>query len=262
MSERLAIAGSFARAAGSYDEHAALQLAVARDLDSLIAELPAPQRAMDLGAGTAPLLRAQRTRWPSTRWLVVDIAEAMLREAKDRGRLESGCQALCADAMALPLTDASLDLLFSSFALQWCDSLPQLAGELARVLRPGAILAISVPVAGTLTELRESWASADHRDHVNALPSASDWQQALTNAGFVIHVQHQTRIRQHYPDLRAIGSMLRATGAHHVFGNRPGGLTGRGKLAAVQDAYEKLREQEGLPLSWQVCLLLAEKTGD
>lgn len=259
MSERHAIADSFGRAAASYDAHAQLQHAVARDLDAMIAGQAAPGRVLDLGAATAPLLRAQRQRWPESQWLVMDIALPMLTEAMARGRLAGGSYPVCADAMQLPLADNSVDLLFSSFALQWCSPLSSLAGELYRVIRPGGSLALSVPLVGTLAELEQSWRSVDDQVHVNSLPGATQWADALGETGFMIARQHQVCIRQHYPDLRAIGVMLKATGAHHVVREKPAGLTGRRKLARLLEAYEHLREPGGLPVTWQVGYLIARK---
>lgn len=259
MSERHAIAGSFSRAAASYDAHAALQLSVAKTLLDLVPEDLPVQTAVDLGAGTAPLARRQQARFPDARWLMLDIAEPMLREARQRGRLDHHSHAVCADAMALPLADRSVDLLFSSFALQWCSPLADLLRELDRVMPPGATLALSVPLAGTLAELQRAWAQVDQGRHVNSLASAEDWHGAISGAGFSLVNAEQVQIRQHYPDLRSIAAMLRATGAHHVTGRSAAGLTGRRKMAALVRAYDAMREAEGLPVTWQVLYLLARK---
>lgn len=253
-----AVADAFGRAARSYDSHAGLQLAVAKTLAGSLPEI-APRLAVDLGAGTAPLSWQFRRQWPDTRWLAMDVSEAMLREGVDRGRLGSEFRPVVADASALPLADGSVDLLFSSFALQWCGDLPRLCGELNRVLAPGGCLAFSVPVAGTLTELEQSWRQVDDAVHVNRLAGPGEWQAALFGAGLKYQQAHCAGIRQHYPDLRSIAAMLRHTGAHRVDRDGPAGLTSPRKLKKLITAYEALREAQGLPVTWQVLYLVVEK---
>src|SRR5690606_12878966 len=140
----------------------------------------------------------------------------------------------------------------SSFALQWCNELPALATEIARVMTPGATFAFCLPVAGTLDELRASWAEVDDVPHVNHFYRADDWLAALGGAGLYADTVHTQQIREHYPDVRAIGTMLRATGAHHVQRSATPGLTSRRRYAALQAAYERRRTGAGLPLTWQV----------
>lgn len=262
MPARQAVAGAFGRAARDYDSHADLQLAAARQLAGMVADEPAPSVAADLGCGTAPLSWQFRRQWPHTRWLGLDIAEPMLREGITRGRLDADFAPVLADAMQLPLPDGGVDLLYSSFALQWCLPLERLATELARVLRPGGVLALSLPVDGTLAELKHSWAQVDDGIHVNRFASADDWQRQLTAAGLAVEQCRQLCVRQHYPDVRAIARMLKRTGAHHVDrGGAAAGLTTRSRLRRLEAAYECLREDGGLPLSWQVLYLTARREG-
>ena len=256
---RRAVAESFGRAARSYDAHARLQLAAARTLKDMLPEDLAPAWAVDLGVGTGPVTRALCEQLPKTRWLALDIAEPMLHEGVARGRFVGQCQPVCADAMQLPLAAASAGLVFSSFALQWCTALPPLAAEIARVMAPGGVFAFCLPVAGTLAELRESWAAADDAPHVNRFHRSDDWLAALQAAGLQVDTAHTHQVREHYPDVRAIATMLRATGARHVVRAAPAGLTGRRRYAAFQSAYEQLRTSQGLPLSWQILYAVLRK---
>lgn len=252
------VAEAFGRAARSYDQYAGLQLAVAKTLAAGLPEM-APDVAVDLGAGTAPLSWQFRRQWPDTRWLALDVSEPMLREGVARGRLGDDFVPVVAEATRLPLADGSVDCLFSSFALQWCSDLDALCRELNRVLAPGGCLAFSVPVAGTLAELEESWRRVDDEQHVNRLEEPGIWQAALFRAGLKYQRAHCATVREHYPDLRAVGSMLKFTGAHRVDRDRPAGLTSPRKLKQLVQAYERFREPEGLPVTWQVLYVVVEK---
>jgi SAM-dependent methyltransferase len=112
---------------------------------ALAAVDPAPTRALDLGTGTGQGAFAIARRFPDAEVVGVDLAEAMLAEARrktpaelaDRLRFENG------DASSLPFPDASFDLVAHANMIPFFD-------ELARVLTPGgqAVFAFSVG-AGT-----------------------------------------------------------------------------------------------------------------
>jgi ubiquinone/menaquinone biosynthesis C-methylase UbiE len=112
---------------------------------ALAAVDPAPARALDLGTGTGQGAFAIARRFPGTAVVGVDLADAMLAEARrktppelaERVRFENG------DASALAFPDASFDLVAHANMIPFFD-------ELTRVLAPGgqAVFAFSVG-AGT-----------------------------------------------------------------------------------------------------------------
>jgi SAM-dependent methyltransferase len=108
---------------------------------ALAAVDPAPARALDLGTGTGQGAFAIARRFPGTEVVGVDLADAMLGEARrkmpaelaERVEFENG------DASALPFPDASFDLVAHANMIPFFD-------ELARVLAPGgqAVFAFSL----------------------------------------------------------------------------------------------------------------------
>lgn len=98
------------------------------------ASLGAPDTVLDVGCGTGRLLRAAAQRWPAARLMGVDLAQGMVRVARER---TPGATFYQGAAEALPLPDASVDLALSTTSFHhWND---QSAGvrEVWRVLRPG-----------------------------------------------------------------------------------------------------------------------------
>lgn len=253
-----AIARAFGRAARSYDEYAAVQISVARSLLGMLPDDCAAVQAIDLGCGTAAMARQLCTRLPHCHWLGVDVSQAMLDEAHQRGRLHNRYQPVCADATALPLADSSRDLVFSSFALQWVDAAAACV-EVSRVLRADGLLLMALPVAGTLRELKESWAEVDQQVHVNTLLAAPEWLQQLERYRLACVDAQTITITEHYPSLNAIGRMLKLTGAHHVSGRQSAGLLSPRRRRVLEQAYEMKRDGKGLPLTWQVLFVLARK---
>ena len=84
-----------------------------------------PVRVLDLGCGPGHAALAMRKRWKSAQVLALDLALPMLVGIK-RDWLRP-LSRVCADARALPLADASIDVLFSNLCMQWIDDMPGVA---------------------------------------------------------------------------------------------------------------------------------------
>ncbi|MNM54233.1 Malonyl-[acyl-carrier protein] O-methyltransferase [compost metagenome] len=244
------MAASFSRAAASYDSVAALQRAVGM---SLLAQLPddlAPTRWLDLGSGTGHFSRVLAERLPAASGVAVDIAEGMLRHARSE---QGGARFhVAGDAERLPLRDNSVDLVFTSLAVQWCGQFASVLDEVRRVLRPGGVLAFSSLCVGTLTELRDSWQAVDGMVHVNRFRRFEDYQRLCAGSGLEqLGLQQRAHVL-HYPDVRSLTHELKALGAHNLNPGRPAGLTGRARMQGLLQAYEAFRQPEGLPATYQV----------
>jgi malonyl-CoA O-methyltransferase len=207
---------------------------------------------LDLGAGTGQGTRALRARYRRSLVVACDIAPGMLVAARAQMGFRRRFERVCADAYRLPLADASVDLIFSSLMLQWCDELDAVIRELRRVLRPGGVLSFSSFGPDTLGELRDAWAQADTASHVSRFLDMHDVGMALARAGFAEPVLDVDRHVLHYRDVRALMDELKAIGAGNATAGRPRGLTGRARLAAMTGAYERRRSAQGLPATWEV----------
>lgn len=240
------------RASASYDGSAVLQ---ARMRQQLIERLDwiafTPESVLDLGCGTGHGALALAARWPMARVIAADRSRGMLRELS-RLDAEGRCERLCADAVSLPLPDASVDLVFCNLMLQWCDDLDAAFAEIARVLRPRGLLTFTTLGPDTLAELREAWRAADAATHVIPFTDMHDIGDGLVRAGLAEPVLDVVRVTLTYPDLRALMGDLKAIGAQNATMERPRGLTGRGRLRAVEAAYEQFRRDGTLPASCEV----------
>lgn len=244
---------SFARAAERYDTAAALQQEVAsRLLERLELVKIEPRRVLDLGCGTGQAIPALMSRYRGAEIVALDSAQPMLQRARTRGRWLRRARCVCADAERLPLADASFDLVFSNLMLQWCGDLDRTFADLQRILRPGGLLIFTSFGPDTLGELRASWAQADERPHVNAFLDMHDVGDALVRSRFADTVMDVERLTVTYPDVWALMRELKAIGAHNVTAGRARGLTGRGRLRKMADAYEAFRRDGVLPASYEV----------
>jgi ubiquinone/menaquinone biosynthesis C-methylase UbiE len=114
-----------------------------------------PRVFLDLGTGTGSLALAAAERWPSARIVALDASEAMLAVARSRVVADgdadpSRFEWLSSDAAAIPLDDAAVDTIASSFMLQLATDRPAVLREALRVLRPGGNLSLVTWLADDL----------------------------------------------------------------------------------------------------------------
>lgn len=244
------VAHSFSRAAHTYDSVANLQRTVG---GQLFANLPAADsvvRVLDLGCGTGFFSDALVERFPQADIVGLDIAEGMIDFA--RSHRADTIQWLCGDAENLPLLSASIDVIFSSLAIQWCENLPGLFRELRRVLKPGGQLLFSTLGPNTLHELKSAWQTVDGNVHVNRFQPAEEVQAQLRLAEFQIEQWRTENRVLGFARLVDLTRELKALGAHNINRGQASGLTGRRKLEALMSAYECYRNENLLPATYEI----------
>ncbi|MGF1614226.1 MAG: malonyl-ACP O-methyltransferase BioC [Gammaproteobacteria bacterium] len=248
------VRAAFERAATTYDEVAVLQRTVAeRLLEHLEPVRLRPKRVLDLGAGTGICLRQLEKRYRHASIIALDLAEAMLRRARQKApRFFSRQCFVCADAESLPFGHQSVELVFSNLTLQWCNQLQQTYSEFARVLAPGGLLVFSTFGPDTLQELRHSFAKVDGHSHVNSFQDLHDIGDELMASGFQDVVVDTERLTMTYRDVRSLMRDLKSLGAHNVTSSRQRALTGKQRMHAMAQAYEAYRQEGLLPATYEV----------
>ncbi|TCJ18165.1 malonyl-[acyl-carrier protein] O-methyltransferase BioC [Parasulfuritortus cantonensis] len=261
---RQAIRRSFEQAASGYDASAFLQQEVCRRLDERLDMIKlAPARILDAGCGTGFALPLLDRRYPKAELVGLDLAHAMLVEARRRrpkpsllGRLFGGSSAaapmVCADMTSLPLAADSCDLVWSSLAMQWLDDPETMFREVRRVLRPGGLVLFASLGPDTLKELRAAFAGLDGHGHVNRFIDMHDVGDALVHAGFANPVMEMEHLTLTYADLKDLLRDLKGIGAHTVLEERRQGLMGRREWYRLVENYEAFRHDGRLPATYEV----------
>lgn len=264
--DKKAVRRAFERAAPHYEEHAILHREVGRrlveHLDPIRIE---PATILDLGCGPGASFEALGKRFPNAALVGVDLAHAMVSEARARAAWWRRALALrtpvlvCGDAESLPLAAASVDLVFSNLALQWCRA-ERVFQEAARTLRVGGLLLFATLGPDTLKELRAAFAKADGARHVHDFVDMHDLGDALVASGFADPVMEMEVVTLEYASVAALAADLKAVGARNASPRRPRGLTTRAIWQRVAERYEAQRRDGALPATYEVIYGHAWKT--
>ncbi|MGI5371556.1 class I SAM-dependent methyltransferase [Streptomyces iakyrus] len=142
--------------------------------------LRAGDRVLDAGCGTGRALPPLRAAVGASGVVLgADLTPAMLREAVRAGRDRDG-QLLLTDVAALPLRSRSLDAVFGAGLISHLESPAENLRELARVVRPGGVLALFHPIGRAALAARHgrSITPDDLRAEANLRPllAGSGWR--------------------------------------------------------------------------------------
>jgi ubiquinone/menaquinone biosynthesis C-methylase UbiE len=115
-----------------------------------LAEEPV-RRVLDLGCGTGQLAHRLAAIRPAVGVCGCDLSPGMLRQARRR---DAGVGWVGGDAGRLPFRSAAFDAVVSTEAFHWFPDQPAALREIARVLRPGGrlLLTVVVPPLGVVRQ--------------------------------------------------------------------------------------------------------------
>jgi malonyl-CoA O-methyltransferase len=226
-----------------------------------------PQQVLDVGAGTGYGLQQLRTRYAAANLIGLDLSTTMLMRARSKlpatrwldrmsSRLISKPAAstdfICADMERLPLKSHSVDLLWSSLALQWANDLEATLRDFYRTLAPNGLLMFATFGPDTLKELRSAFAHIDDAPHVNRFADLHDIGDMLVNAGFASPVMEMEMLTLTYADLKSLMVDLKGIGAHNAATVRRRGLLGKSAWKILEQQYEGNRVDGRLPATYEV----------
>ena len=115
--------------------------------------------------------------------------------------------------LQLPFQTHSIDLICSTFTLEWLPDLPIFFNEIKRVLKPQGLFLFSTLGPDTLKELRHAWQQLDHYDHVNLFYDMHDLGDMLVKLKFENPVLDREDITLLYPDLISLFKEIKQAGS-------------------------------------------------
>ncbi len=227
----------FERAATTFDDsdfvHEATRDGVLARLEPLTIDA---KIVVDLGCATGAAQALLAKRFKGARILNVDIAAAMLEQARAKKGWFSKSSFLQADCSALPLADESVDVVFANLLLPWFEDPTPLLSEVARVLRKEGVFAFATLGPDSLREIAAAWRSVDDGAHVGRFPDMHDLGDGLVRAGLRDPVLDVDRLHVRYENLSRLLTDLTATGSRNCLIDRTKSLTGKDRFKAMRDA--------------------------
>ena len=191
---------------------------------------------VDLGSATGSAGRQLARRFRGARVVAVDSSLRMLGKLQRKRSWFSKGAAVQGDALALPLADASVDVIFANLLLPWIDEPGAAFAEIARVLREDGLFAFATLGPDSLLGLRDAWRSVDSGVHVKRFADMHDLGDALVRAGLHDPVLDVDRLSVSYQSSEALFRDITATGARNTLQQRARGLLGRRRFRAMTSA--------------------------
>ena len=245
---------NFSAAAAEYDARAEFQhVETARVFDAAAMLLPADARIVDIGCGTGYFAQLASRAQKNWRITGIDIAPGMCALASAQ------CAVVQADAVALPMADASCQAVVSSLCLQWVEALPRALAEMYRVLQPGGRAIIATLGSQTLRELRGVAAEAELSLGMLPMREAQEYRWMISDAGFGVTLFEQKPGLEYYPTVGALLDSMRLIGAGNNFASGARGLTGAGRWKKMLARYESQRDRQGIPATWDRIFTILHK---
>jgi len=207
---------------------------------------------VDLGSATGSAGRLLEKRFRGARVVAVDLSAGMLGKLRRKRSWFSKIAAVQGDARALPLADASVDVVFANLLLPWIDEPMAAFTEIARVLRKDGLFTFATLGPDSLLGLRNAWRVADDSLHVRCFPDMHDIGDALVRAGLRDPVLDVDRLSVSYPNSAALFRDITATGARNSLQLRARGLVGRRRFRAMTDALFAPEQAGGATLQFEL----------
>lgn len=180
---------------------AAVAASLGCGVPTAVADLHDGETVLDLGSGAgADVLISARRVGPSGKAIGLDMTDEMLdlarRNAADAGL--ANVEFVKGYIEAIPLADASVDVVISNCVLNLSGDKPKVLAEAARVLRDGGRFAISDVIAD---EEMDDATRADMQQWTGCVAGAltrAEFEQALADAGLAeVEIRETHRVHEH-----------------------------------------------------------------
>lgn len=260
--DRIKVRRSFDRGSCRYDDIVVVQKRVIEEMLARLQETAVracPARILDVGAGTGMLLRSLRRLFPEAFLAGIDLAPGMGSAALGAPARDEKLLYVEGDAECLPFSDASFDLVVSTSAFQWLNTLDAAFAEVFRVLSPGGMFLFSLFGEGTLYELQSSYRrallaeNALDRDRSHRFFKCAEVVEALARNGYCDVSGERSVEKEYYPDVFSLLRALHSIGAGNAVSVPSNGLGGRRLIMQMSAAYQDdFLEKDKIPVTYDV----------
>jgi malonyl-CoA O-methyltransferase len=251
---------SFNRAATTYDSFAILQDTISNKLFDRLKKINlSPLEILDLGCGTGTNGVNLKKQYEKSRIINYDFSENMLSEARLKQKIfilnqinPSPYSYICGDIEAIPLKENSLDLVWSSSTLQWCNELDLVFNQVKKILKPGGLFIFSTFGPNTLNELREITENLFNEKRTSTFIDIRNVDNLLIDSHFSNPVLEVENFTMTYNEVGKLFMDIKSIGATNGNISKAKGLSGRSFTKKIIEKYEEYRKNKLLPASYEV----------
>lgn len=253
MTRKNEISKAFAKQASTYEAVAKVQHEIGQRLFERLHYLKiTPLRILDLGCGPGHFSRELSLLYPKAQIVSLDLAPAMLMQAKKKQGWLRKWPLVAADMHKMPFISGSFDLVFANQVIHWAESLPQVLRELNRVMNVNGCLMFTTLGPDTFKELKTAW-SEHSSAHANEFTDMHDVGDLLMAERFLEPIMDMELLSVHYETLSKLVRSLKAQGVININPERAKGLTGKGAWHTFEARYnELLTAEQKYPLTYEV----------
>ena len=248
------ISKAFNKSAIEYELAAKVQQEIGERLFERLQYLKiAPKRILDLGCGPGFFSRELTKMFPKAQIFGLDLAQAMLVEAKKKQSWRRKWSLVAADMSKMPIVTGTFDLVFANQVIHWGTPLDQVFRELNRVMNVNGCLMFTTLGPDTFKELKIAWSGANHYAHVNEFSDMHDIGDCLMAEHFLEPVMDMELLSVHYETLPKLLRSLKSQGVRNVNPERNHGLTGKHSWQQFEKNYTLMQTDKGkYPLTYEV----------
>lgn len=209
------VALGFDKAASQYNSLATIQAEIAeyglRIIEGM--DVKNASNLLDIGCGTA--ISCQRLQCIAQQVTGIDISFNMLRNATIAisGVEKTSFNGINADAEYLPIKSNSIDCIYSSMALQWCQSPAHVLSEVHRVLKPKGKALLCILTGDSFKSLQNGWRHIGLPSRINTFHAPQSWINASEGCNWSVK-SHTKGFTSYHNSVLDILSSIKRIGAN------------------------------------------------
>ncbi len=262
MNEKLnkqLIAENFSNAVRTYENWAQPQKIIAEKLTDYIPENGEFNTILDIGCGTGIVTEILERKYKQINFTGIDIAAGMIEYCRKR---RPEYRFFNTDAENFSRNER-FDLIVSNCAFQWFDNKAGTIEKFCSLLNPGGIFALSVPVNGSLTELKNSSLSVTGRSIQSLnLDDPVIYRDSIEKLKVAVVINKIEKIRLHYHSVIDVLRSFKGIGAAYKAPNyQPFTI---GQIRKLIEFYKDRRQNpdNSIPVTYKVLFLVVLKDNE
>lgn len=244
----------FSDSAFTYKESAQLQYKVGSQLLEMVEAAKSNNNksgyCVDLGCGPGLFTPELASQFETV--IALDLSMSMLQiNAQTNAQTHHKVQA---NAQSLPLLNQTVDVIYSSLMIQWCD-FNRVINQIHKALKPGGKAFIATLVKGSLFQLEHAWQQVDNDTHIHDYLTHKQIASMLKTIPWSKASTKQVAQTFWFKNAKSLALELKSLGANYVKGRQHKGLITKTSWQAMEQAYrDKFYDQQhqAVPATYQV----------